>query len=220
MNKFKRLFLVALTVGILISAAALAADIYVASAGNRNIYSQTEDLSPAAAVLVPGAAVYRGGRMSDVFYDRAQVALEAYRAGKAPKILISGDHSRGDYDEVNTAKAFFLKNNVPGEDIFVDYAGFDTYDSVYRAKYIFRVESLIICTQEFHLPRALYLARELGIDASGIRADLHIYNLGFYNVLRENAARVKAFLDIATHAEPRYLGEQIPIAGDGRASWD
>jgi vancomycin permeability regulator SanA len=158
--------------------------------------------------------------MSDVFFDRASVALGIYRKGVAKKILVSGDHSRGDYDEVNIAKEFFLENGVSGKDIFVDYAGFDTYDSVYRAKKIFQVESMIISTQGFHLPRALYLARRQGIEAYGIGADLRKYNLGFYNFLRENAARAKAFWEAATNARPRFLGDAIPITGDGRSSWD
>jgi SanA protein len=199
---------------------AVIADICVAISGMRNIYAGIDGLPQAQAVLVPGAAVYRGGQMSAVFFDRAAVALEVYRAGKVKKILVSGDHSRGNYDEVNIAKKFFLDNGVPGEDVFVDYAGFDTYSSVYRAKEIFQVQSLIISTQEFHLPRALYLARQIGIKADGIKADLRNYDLGFYNVLRENAARTKAFWDVASNAVPKFLGDTIPITGDGRSSWD
>lgn len=200
--------------------AIIAADAIVAFSGRNAIYGSANDLPDADAVLVLGAAVYRNGEMSAVFNDRASVALEVYNAGKVRKILVSGDHSRGDYDEVNIAKKFFLKNGVPGEDIFVDYAGFDTYSSVYRAKEVFQVKSLIISTQNFHLPRALYLARQLGIEAYGISADLRAYDLGFHNVLRENAARAKAFWDIITNSKPRYLGNIIPITGDGRASWD
>jgi SanA protein len=208
----------AILLGVFLSA--VAADIYVAIKGNKGIYGKIDDLPSAQAVLVLGAAVYRNGEMSPVFHDRASVALEIYRAGKAKKILVSGDHSRGNYDEVNAGKKFFLKNGVAGEDIFVDYAGFDTYSSAYRAKEIFQVGSMIISTQDFHLPRALYLARCLGIEAYGIKADLRSYDLGFYNVLRENTARVKAFWDVSTGALPRFLGDKIPITGNGRDSWD
>lgn len=220
MNRIKKLLsvLAGLAAGLIL--AAMAADVYVAKAGTRNIYSEVGDLPRAQTVLVLGAAVWRNGRMSDVFHDRAAVALDVYRQGLVKKILVSGDHSRGDYDEVNIAKNFFLKNGVPGDDIFVDYAGFDTYDSIYRAKSIFQVESMIVSTQEFHLPRAMYLAQRLGIEASGIKADLRSYNLGFYNVLRENAARAKAFWDISANTGPKFLGDPIPITGSGRASWD
>lgn len=215
-----KLIKVALILAGLFVSAALAADVFVAVAGLRNIYSKTGDLPAADAVLVLGAAVYRNGQMSAVFLDRATVALEVYRAGKAKKILVSGDHSRGNYDEVNIAKKFLLDNGVPARDLFVDYAGFDTYDSIYRAKEIFKVDSLIICTQDFHLPRALYVAHSLGLKASGIKADLRAYNLGFYNFLRENAARAKAFWDVEFKSAPKFLGESIPITGDGRVSWD
>ncbi|MFZ3074144.1 MAG: ElyC/SanA/YdcF family protein [Minisyncoccales bacterium] len=201
-------------------AAAIVFDAIVLFSERGIIHNKIEDLPLADAVLVLGAAVYRNGEMSAVFNDRASVALEVYNAGKVRKILVSGDHSRGDYDEVNIAKKFFLKNGIPGEDIFVDYAGFDTYSSVYRAREIFQVQSIIVSTQNFHLPRALYLARQLGIEAHGISADLRLYDLGYGNVLRENAARVKAFWDIITNARPRYLGDIIPITGDGRVSWD
>ncbi len=220
MIRIKRLFIVIFLLAGGVFLAAFAANIAVATIGARDIRANIGDLPPAQAVLVPGAAVWRGGRMSDVFFDRASVALAVYRAGKAKKILASGDHSRGDYDEVNVAKNFFLANGVPAEDIFTDYAGLDTYDSVYRAKNIFQVESMVVATQNFHLPRALYLARQIGIDARGISADLRSYDLGWRNVLRENAARAKAFWDAASNASPKFLGETIPITGDGRESWD
>jgi len=207
---------------ILLTAAAIltAVDVYVALAGRPGMYRDVASLPEAQAVMILGASVYRSGQMSDVFRDRATVALAVYNAGKAEKILVSGDHSTGDYDEVNAAKKFLLEKGVPPEDIFVDYAGFDTYDSVYRAKYIFKVKSLIISTQDFHLPRALYLARGLGIEASGISADLRTYSWGMRNFFRENGARVKAFWELATNDKPKFLGDQIPITGDGRNSWD
>jgi len=215
--KLAKLFLVMASVAVF---AAVAADIYVAFAGREGMYAKIDDLPRAQAVLVLGAAVYRNGEMSPVFHDRAATALEIYRSGKADKILVSGDHSRGNYDEVNAGKKFFLNNGVAGKDIFVDYAGFDTYSSVYRAKEIFQVDSMIISTQDFHLPRALYLAHSLGIEACGMSADKNNYDLGFRNVLRENSARIKAFWDVAMGTKPRFLGSQIPIGGDGRSSWD
>jgi len=197
-----------------------AVDFYVALAGRKGMYRDVESLPEAQAVLVLGASVFRSGQMSDVFRDRATVALEVYNAGKAKKILVSGDYRVNEYDEVSAAKKFFLEKGVPAEDIFLDYAGYDTYDSVYRAKYIFKIKSLIISTQDFHLPRALYLARGLGIDASGISADLRTYSLGIRNVFRENAAHLKAFWELATHEKSAVSGDPMPITGDGRISWE
>jgi len=198
---------------------AVAADIYVIIIGTRAIYDNTNDLPPAQAVLVLGASVYRSGQMSNIFQDRARVALEIYRQKKAQKILVSGDYHRGDYDEVSAAQKFFLENGVASQDLFIDYAGFDTYSSIYRAKEVFQVESMIVSTQEFHLPRALYLAQILGIKAYGIKTDLQNHNLDIKNILRENAARAKAFWNINTGARPPFPGKIIPITGDGQASW-
>jgi SanA protein len=217
LRKMARIILVA---AALAASLAVFADNYVFWRGSQGIYENAGDLPAADAVLVLGAAVYRDGQMSPVFADRADVALEVYRAGKVKKILISGDHSRNEYDEVNIAKNYFLQNEVPAEDIFVDYAGFNTYDSAARAKEIFKADSLIVATQEFHLPRALYLARHAGIVAHGIKADRRPYNPGFYNTWRENGARVKAFWRAFFNDSPHFLGEAVPITGDGRASWD
>lgn len=219
-QKLAKLIKISIILVVCLLLVALGADIYVATANSGRIYDSADDLPQAQAVLVLGAAVYRNGTMSDILVDRANVALEVYRAGKADKILVSGDHSRGDYDEVDIAKKFLIRNGVPAKDIFVDYAGFDTYSSVYRAKEIFKVKSIIVSTQDFHLPRALYIARSLGLEACGIGADRRAYNLGWRNVLRENGARVKAFWDVVTGAQPRFLGDPIPINGDGRDSWD
>lgn len=207
-------------VGALAVFAAVFADAYVFWRGSRGIYENIGDLPQADAVLVLGAAVYRDGRMSAVLYDRAATAMEVYRAGKAKKILISGDHGKEDYDEVNAMKSFFAQNEIPAEDIFIDHAGFNTYDSANRARQVFQAESLIVATQEFHLPRALYLARRAGIEAHGVRADLREYNPGFYNTWREHGARIKAFWMVIFNVEPRFLGDAVPITGDGRASWD
>ncbi len=170
--------------------------------------------------LVLGARVYQNGNMSPIFEDRAKVALRLYQEGKVKKILVSGDHGREDYDEVNAAKEFFLKEGVPGDDLFLDHAGFDTYDSLYRARDIFQAESLIVCTQDFHLPRAVYIGRKLGLEVCGISADLQPYFGSQRWELRENAARVKAFLNVLFKVKPKFLGPAIPLSGSSSSSWD
>lgn len=184
------------------------------------IFRYVRDVPAKQVALILGAKVYPDGRMSDILTDRALTALDLYQQKKVLKILVSGDHGREQYDEVNTIKDYLLQKGVPASDIFLDHAGFDTYDSVYRAKHIFEVESLVIVTQEFHLPRALYLAKALGIDAVGVVSDRREYVQGAYNELRETFARVKAFLDVILQAKPKFLGEQIPVTGDSKASWD
>ena len=170
--------------------------------------------------LVLGARVHENGRLSDMFRDRVDTAIDLYESGKVQKILVSGDHGTEEYDEVNAAKDYLISRGVEGKDIFLDHAGFDTYDSVYRAREIFQVESMIIVTQEYHLPRALYIADKLEVDSAGVRADLHTYGGQEGRDFREKFAVVKAWIDVTFGSEPRFLGESIPISGDGFASWD
>lgn len=172
------------------------------------------------AALVLGAKVYNNGQMSDIFKDRVKPAIELYKEGKVEKILVSGDHGRKDYDEVNSAKEYLLENGVKQEDIFLDHAGFDTYDSLYRAKYIFQAQSLVVVTQDFHLPRALYIANKLGIESCGVGADLHQYYGKEARNRREILAKVKAWLDIVFNSKPKYLGDAIPLSDSGLDSWD
>jgi vancomycin permeability regulator SanA len=199
---------------------AFAINCYVAKAGSEHIINTIEGLPRCVAVLLLGAGVRDDGSMSAILSDRAITTLEIYKSRKALKILISGDHGRKGYDEVNVVKAFFLKNGVSEEDIFTDHAGFSTYDSIYRAGEIFRVKSLIIVTQRFHLPRALYIAGKSGLKAYGHPADKRDYMMIDYFETREIAARLKAFLDVHLNARSKFLGDIIPITGDGRKSWD
>lgn len=175
---------------------------------------------PADAVIILGAYVRPDGALSWILRDRLDTGLELYRAGLAPKILVSGDHGQKNYNEVQAMKDYLLDHDVPAQDIFMDHAGFDTYDSLYRARDIFQVKSAIIVTQNFHLPRALYIARRLGIETQGVQARLY-YPWWYANTIRDSLARVKAYLDVEIlKSKPRHLGEIIPISGDGRATQD
>jgi SanA protein len=160
-------------------------------------------------VIVPGAAVLRSGALSAVFLDRANAAAALYQAGKASKILVSGDNSTVEHNEVDPARKYLVGLGIPAGDIYLDHAGFDTYSTMYRAQAIFGVTSAIVATQSFHLPRSLFIAHMLGIDAVGYRSDnVHLLER---NELRESFARLKALLDVAVHRVPKYLGDKIPI---------
>lgn len=184
------------------------------------IYQDWQAAPHAQAALVLGARVYADGRLSDILKDRADTALDLYNNGQVDRILVSGDHGQTTYDEVNALRDYFLEAGVAPEDLFLDHAGFDTYDSVYRAKHIFQAESLLIVTQNFHLPRALFIARDVGVEAQGVSADRHQYVMARYNDLRETLARVKAYGEVLINAQPKYLGEAIPLTGDSKQSWD
>lgn len=131
---------------------------------------------------------------SDMLEDRLLAALKAYEDGAAPKIVVSGDHGRDDYDEVNTMKNFLIDKGVPSGNILMDYAGFSTYDSIYRVKEIFGAKRIIAVTQSYHLYRTLYIADSFGIEAVGVSADLRIYGGQSGRELREIIARTKDFL--------------------------
>jgi len=182
-----------------------------------------DEVPNSQAALVLGAKVFKNGYLANMTLDRANMGIALYRAGKVKKILVSGDHGHEGYDEVNTIRNYILKTGIPREDVFMDHAGFDTYSSMYRARDVFKVESLVVCTQQFHLDRAVFLGHCLGLKVSGIAADsIHYskWNLLFSNI-RESGARTKAwFAAKITHPTPHFLGDPIPISGDGRATED
>lgn len=183
------------------------------------IKSRKSNLKHAQAAIILGAAVYRNKNLSAIAHDRTIRALHLYRDGIVDKILISGDHGQKNYDEVNTIKRWCIKSGVPERDIFTDHAGFSTYESIYRAKEIFMVQSAIIVTQKYHLPRALYIAQGKNIKAEGYTADMRTYREIVWYEIREYPARIKDFIYLnILRVKPKYLGKKIPITGDGRDS--
>jgi len=172
------------------------------------------------AAIVFGARVYNDGRLSPVTQDRVDTAFDLYQGKKVKKILVSGDHGTKEYDEVNAMRKYLLDRGVKEEDLFMDHAGFDTYDTIYRARDVFEVKDTYLVTQKFHLPRALYIADNLGITALGVPADKRKYRAAINYAIRERLARVKAVFNVFFHSKPKFLGEVISIDGDGRKSWD
>ena len=165
-------------------------------------------------IIVLGCQVW-GDRPSHLLSDRLDVGIALYHAGVAPKILMSGDHGQTDYDEVNAMREYAMAHGVPSEDIFMDHAGFSTYESVYRAKAIFEVKSMVVVTQRYHLFRALYGCRAMGIRALGAGADQESYRGKEMREAREVLARDKDLLKWIVKPKPTFLGDTIPITGDG-----
>ena len=174
--------------------------------------AQLEDVD---CILVLGCLVD-----SDMLHDRLRQGVELYHLGAAPKILMTGDHGRVGYDEVDAMKTYAVEDGIPSQDVFMDHAGFSTYESMYRAKEVFAAKKVIIVTQEYHLYRAVYIARMLGIDAYGVTSDYNRYLDQFRRDVREVLARVKDFGTSIFKPEPTYLGEVIPIWGDGNLTND
>ena len=171
-------------------------------------------------ILVLGCGVRSDGKPSQMLQDRLDVAIAAYQKGLAAKLLMSGDHGRASYDEVNAMKDYAIAQGVPSEDIFMDHAGFSTYESMHRARDIFQCERIIIVTQSYHLYRAIHNARAFGMEAVGISSDLRSYARQTYFDIREAAARVKDWVWCIVKVPPTYLGEAIPISGNGDATND
>ena len=196
---------VALVVGISYAILRISSDKY--------IYNDVSKLSHTQAVMILGAAVLLDGSLSPALRDRVDMAIKVYQAGKVDKILVTGSNPTVVYNEVNPVRLYLLKNGVPDSDIFLDHAGFDTYSSMYRARDVFLAKSLIIVSQSFHLPRAVYIAHSLGLTAYGMNADRGHYLA--YNYFREVFADVKALSDLLFLRQPKYLGDTIPLTGDG-----
>lgn len=168
-------------------------------------------------IMVLGAGLW-DGEPSPMLQERLDFGLKAYETGCTDKILMSGDHGREEYDEVNKMKDVAIENGVLSDNIFMDHAGFSTYESMYRARDIFQVEKMVIVTQKYHLYRAVYDARKLGIDAYGFAAEKLEYPIT--NDVREALARVKDFFYCIIEPEPTYLGEEIPISASGSLTDD
>lgn len=200
----------------LVALGAAAINLYILLSTADTITTLPSELPTSETVIILGAAVYRDETLSPVLEARVTAALEVYQSGKVQTILVSGDNSTTQYNEVIPVRDYLLAAGVPASDIFTDFAGFDTYDSMYRAQSIFEVADAVVVTQSFHLPRAVFIGRALGMEVTGYVPTND--SVAFKNYVREFAARVKAYIDVTTHAEPRYYGERIPIDGDGRES--
>ena len=169
-------------------------------------------------ILVLGCAVWENNQPSPMLKDRLDTAIALYKAGAAPKLLLSGDNSRVEYSEPDCMFRYTLAQGVPLEDIFLDYAGFSTYDSVYRAQAIFRADHLIVVTQKYHLFRALHTCDKLGMEAKGVASNQRKYVGRVNRETREVLARDKDFVKAIIKPKPTFLGEEIPIDGDGRVT--
>ena len=177
-------------------------------------------LADVDCIIVLGCQVRADGSLSDMLHDRLARGVELYHAGAAPKLLMSGDHGQDDYDEVGAMKRFAVENGVASEDVFKDHAGFSTYETMYRAKEIFQANKVVIVTQEYHLYRAVYIAEQLGMEAYGVSSDLQTNRGQTQRDVREVLARCKDYVMCLLKPEPTYLGDAIPVSGNGDVTND
>lgn len=213
----KTIVMLLLCCGLLGALTLLLLNLYIKASVKDQILSiqEAKALEEVDCILVLGAGVWSGNRPSPMLEDRLNQGIELYREGVSNRLLMSGDHGRKDYDEVNVMKSFAIEKGIRSEDIFMDHAGFSTYDSMYRARDIFQTDKIVIVTQGYHMYRALYVADRLGLEAYGVTADPRIYAGQNYRELREILARVKDGIYCLLRLKPTYLGETIPVSGNG-----
>ena len=202
---------------ILIGVYALVINAHVVNSTKSQILTTSSAVTEGGfdCIIVLGCKVKENGNPSDMLRDRLDRGIELYKEGVAPKILMSGDHGRVTYNEVKTMKEYAISKGVPSSDIFMDHAGFSTYETVYRAKEVFKVKKAVIVTQEYHLYRALYIANALDIEMFGVTSDYHTYRGQTMRDVREILARNKDFITSILKPLPTFLGEEISIQANG-----
>lgn len=219
MKKILRICFIAF---ICLITAFLGINAYVKNVSGKNIISAEDatKLTDVDCIIILGCGVHTDGKPSQMLKDRLERGIALQKEGVADKILMSGDHGRRYYDEVNTMKQYAVDADVASGDVFMDHAGFSTYESMYRAKEIFKADKVVIVSQEYHLYRAVYIAEKLGIKAYGVNSDYRIYGGEKYREEREILARVKDFFKTMLKLKPTYLGDAIPVSGNGNVTND
>lgn len=215
------MILIILCLAMLGSCTVLGINLWVLRTGTRILQPEAAaQLQDMDCILVLGCQVMRDGTPSHMLEDRLRRGVELFERNTAPKLLMSGDHGQEDYNEVRTMKRYATDAGVASSHVFMDHAGFSTYESLYRAKHVFQVKRVVIVTQKYHLYRALHIADALGIEAWGVAADYRSYAGQSVREVREILARVKDFGTGIFQPKPTYLGTPIPISGDGDATND
>jgi len=218
---YSKLFATLLFGGILF---VLLANIWIIASTKKNLYNDVAAIPKTKTALVLGTnPILSNGNTNLYFTYRINKAAELYHAGKVEYLLVSGDNQRYDYNEPEHMRDALIKQGVPAERIYLDYAGFRTFDSVVRAKVVFGQDNMTIVSQPFHNQRAVFLAKRKGIDAVAINATSVSRRYGFSTMFRECFAKTLAVFDSFLGRKPKFLGEQIiigkdPIVRSGNAS--
>jgi len=213
MKKISKYVLIIIIITVVIG---IAINLYVKLSTKKQIIKENEyeKLSDIDCIIILGAGIW-GDKPSPMLEDRLLEGIKLYQNNVSNKIIMSGDHGRKEYNEVKIMKEYAIEKGIPSENIFMDHAGFSTYDSIYRAKDIFQAKKVIIVTQKYHLYRALYIANKLGLEAYGVGADPRKYVGATYRETREILARDKDFIKCIFKPEPTYLGDTIPVSENG-----
>ena len=218
-RRFGRYIKLLILVSVFSIAILIILDSWVVSSTKDRIIPISE-VEGADCILVLGAGVWPDNQPSPMLRDRLDRSIELFETATAPYLVMSGDHGQKNYDEVNVMKDYAIEKGIDSDLIYMDHAGFSTYESIYRLKYIFKAEKVIIVTQKYHLYRALYIAKALGLDAVGVAASETEYSGQLFRDLREVLARNKDFFNVLIKPEPTVLGELIPLGSGGNQTND
>lgn len=184
---------------------------YISNSTEAFIYEEIETIPSSETVIVLGASVFSDGKLSPILQDRMDSALELFNQNKVQQFLLSGDHKTDDYNEVDAMNNYLLQKNVPQNKIILDHAGYDTYDSMYRSNAVFNISEAIVVTQGFHLPRTIFIARNLGQDFKGYAAKPGVYKTSEQLLSREKFANFKALWEVVFKQQPASMGK--PYSG-------
>lgn len=211
--KILKILLIIVLISIIIT---IIINYYIINTSKKRILKEEDysKLNNIDCILILGAGIW-SDKPSPMLQDRLDEGIKLYKKGLSSKIIMSGDHGKEEYDEVNVMKSYAIEKGVPSKDIFMDHAGFSTYESVYRAKEVFEVKKMIIVTQKYHLYRALYIADRLDINAYGVNSNPKKYSGQIFREVREILARNKDFIYTIIKPKPTYLGESINVSGSG-----
>ena len=211
--KFKKVYIPTILILIILSLVSILwANSTINKQTESRMYSDTDSIPENNVGLLLGTSKFlRNGNSNQYFENRISATIQLYKAGKIKNVVISGDNSKKDYNEPEDMKNELIKRGIPEDRIYLDFAGFRTYDSVFRMKEIFGQDRFTIISQEFHNQRAVYIASALKLNAIGFNAkDVNAYN-GFKTKIREKFARVKMFIDLIFDKKPKFLGDKIEI---------
>lgn len=219
-RKIKRFFLILSYIACVGLIAVIGIDTYVRMSVQDRILTEAKAVElDVDCILVLGAGVAQN-KPSAILEDRLLQGIALYEMGVSDRLLMSGDHGQPEYDEVNVMKKFAMEKGVPADHIFMDHAGFSTYESLYRARDVFAVKRAVIVTQEYHMYRALYIGKQLGLEVYGVTSDPREYTKKLWRETREILARCKDFFYVLFDVPPTYLGETIPVSASGSLTDD
>ncbi len=216
-KQIKYILILLLSAGVLGAASLFFINLYVKDSVKDHIIAPEDikKLPKTDCILVLGAGLKDDGTPNYMLRDRLDTAIALYKKGISNRLLMSGDHGRTNYDEVNAMKTYAINAGVPSEHIFMDHAGFSTYESACRASSVFQVKSAVVITQKYHLYRALYDMKQMGLESYGVYAKDVTYKGQQIRNAREILARAKDVFYMIAKPEPSYLGEPVPITGNG-----